>query len=155
MTNDHDPWWASGRTPDEGIDPDQDGFEAHDAARRGHDGGDDGDADDDGRSDGQPPPHWMTELVEMLARIASAGTARMGGSPPRSAGAAPHPPDQVCDACPVCLGLRAVQQVRPEAIAHLAEAARHVSLALKAFADAQARAVVGDEDYEHIDLDQQ
>lgn len=150
MTDDHDPWWASGRSPDEGLDPDEDGFEAYDESRRARASG-----NGDARADGSPPPHWMTELVEMLARLASASTARMGGTPPGPAGAPPHPPDQVCDACPVCLGLRAVREVRPEAIAHLAEAARHVSLALKAFADAQARAVVGDEDYEHIDLDQE
>lgn len=152
MSNDHDPWWASGRSPAEGLDPDEDGFEAHDAARRARrtDRG-----DDTARSDGPPPPHWVTDLIEMLARVASASTARMGGTPPRGAGSPPHPPDQVCDACPVCLALRAVREIRPEAIAHLAEAARHVSLALKAFADAQARAVVGDEGYQHIDLDQE
>jgi hypothetical protein len=154
MNGEHDPWWASGRSPEEGIDPDEDGFEAYDAARRARANGDGQNGSQD-RSEGPPPPHWLTDFVEMLTRVASASTARMGGTPPRAAGAAPHPPDQVCDACPVCLGLRAVREVRPEAIAHLAEAARHVSLALKAFADAQARAVVGDEDYEHIDLDQE
>lgn len=152
MTNDHDPWWASGRTPDEGLDPDEDGFEAYDEARRARASGNGDVGNGNGGADGSQPPHWMTDLVELLARLASAGTARMGGTPPRPAGTPPHPPDQVCDACPVCLGLRAVREVRPDAIAHLAEAARHVSLALKAFADAQARAVVGDDDYEHIDV---
>lgn len=145
-TGDGAPWWSSGRTPEEGIDPDEDGFAAHESARRARAGGNGSE-----RSD-PDPPHWMTDLVDLLARIASSSTARMGGSPPRN-GSAPHPPDQVCDACPVCIGLRAVREVRPETIAHLAEAARHISLALRSFADAQARAVVGDQDYEHIDLD--
>lgn len=65
-------------------------------------------------------------------------------------GVAPHADGQVCDACPVCIGLRALRQARPEVIAHLSDAAHHVSLALRAFADAQA----GDDGLEKIDLDQ-
>ncbi len=65
-------------------------------------------------------------------------------------GIAPHEDGRVCDACPVCIGLRALRQVRPEVIGHLSEAAHHVSLALRAFADAQ---VADDEGLEKIDLD--
>lgn len=67
-------------------------------------------------------------------------------------GVAPHADGQVCDACPVCLGLRALRQARPDVITHLSDAAHHVSLALRALADAQ----VGDDTggLEKIDLDQ-
>lgn len=67
-------------------------------------------------------------------------------------GVAPHANGEVCDACPVCLGLRALRQARPEVITHLSDAAHHVSLALRALADAQA----GDDTdgLEKIDLDQ-
>lgn len=65
-------------------------------------------------------------------------------------GVAPHADGRVCDACPVCIGLRALRQARPDVIAHLSDAAHHVSLALRALADAQA----GDDGLEKIDLDQ-
>lgn len=67
-------------------------------------------------------------------------------------GVAPHAEGEVCDACPVCLGLRALRQARPDVITHLSDAAHHVSLALRALADAQA----GDDTdgLEKIDLDQ-
>lgn len=67
-------------------------------------------------------------------------------------GVAPHADGEVCDACPVCLGLRALRQARPDVITHLSDAAHHVSLALRALADAQA----GDDTdgLEKIDLDQ-
>lgn len=66
-------------------------------------------------------------------------------------GMAPHEDGRVCDACPVCIGLRALRQVRPEVIGHLSDAAHHVSLALRAFADAQAG--TDDDGLEKIDLD--
>ncbi len=89
------------------------------------------------------------------------GDADAGASDPRTSasawrrlaeGVAPHAEGEVCDACPVCLGLRALRQARPEVITHLSDAAHHVSLALRALADAQA----GDDTdgLEKIDLDQ-
>lgn len=67
-------------------------------------------------------------------------------------GVAPHADGEVCDACPVCLGLRALRQARPDVITHLSDAAHHVSLALRALADAQAGEDPGG--LEKIDLDQ-
>lgn len=111
------PWWASGRTPDDGID-DQDPLAAHRQARGP--GGDPSEPTSEPGSDGFTDP------------------------------AAPHPDGQVCQACPVCLVLRAVRASRPEVIGHLAEAAHHLALALQAFAETHAGA---DPDLTKIDLD--
>ena len=88
----------------------------------------------------------------VAARVGEPGTGRPvgvdedGERDPFS----PHEDGAVCDACPVCIGLRAVRQVRPEVIAHLSDAAHHMSLALRAIADAQAEP---DEGFTSIDLD--
>lgn len=72
--------------------------------------------------------------------------------PPHRHGAdAPH---DVCQVCPICAVLRAVDDVRPELVEHLSEAARHLTLAAKAFIDAQAAGYEPrDEGLERIDLD--
>jgi hypothetical protein len=144
------PWWASGRDPDEGID-DQDPFDAHRDARSGRSDPPSGDR-------GDPPPRWIEDAVDLIARFATEANRRFA---PRSgqsasdddvgAGFTAHVGGEVCDACPVCIGLRAIRSSRPDVITHLSEAAHHLSLALKAFADAQADATT--DTFEHIDLD--
>lgn len=162
------PWWASGSDPDEGLDG-QDPFDAHRQARTGRSGdetagapGTDDAADDDpGRGDREPGElgALAVEAVDLLARVAAATARRAGRSRPAATtepGAAtgthdgPHVDGRVCDACPVCITLRAVQEARPEVVAHLADAAHHVTAALQAFADAQAGR---DDGLQHIDLD--
>lgn len=183
-----DPWWASGRPPQDGLDGSEDPFDAHRQARRGaaedvagqaaHD-----DAEDVGGPGAGGPGEagrLATEAMDLVARlVAEAGrrvsaraTANASWPPPGAftrpdptgpgAGARedggdrwahgmpPHEDGQVCDACPVCIGLRALRQVRPEVVGHLSDAAHHVSLALRAFADAQAE---DPDDLEKIDLD--
>jgi hypothetical protein len=187
-----DPWWASGRSPDDGLDRSEDPFDAHRDARRGAPPPpDDGPSEGTGRSAPPGPGDAETgrlagealDLFGRLAaeagrRVAARATANAAGAPsgaftrpepddgadpppaggPRRSrawervaeGIAPHEDGRVCDACPVCIGLRALRQVRPDVVAHLADAAHHVSLALQAFVDAQA----GDDDHlESIDLD--
>lgn len=63
-------------------------------------------------------------------------------------------PTDVCQVCPICAMLRAVDDVRPELVEHLTEAARHLTLAAKAFVDAQATGFEGDEGLQRIDLDE-
>lgn len=142
------PWWASGRTPEDGIDNTEDPLSAHDRARggAGAEGGDgDGGSSDLGRLAG--------EVIEVLMRAASETGRRMSARSTSNADdrpATPHEDGSVCEACPVCIMLRAVRDIRPEAVSHLAEAAHQVSLALQAFADAQT----GDSDgLQKIDLD--
>jgi hypothetical protein len=145
------PWWASGRTPEDGIDGTEDPLSAHGRARDGGAAGADGDGDgglpDLGRLAG--------EVIEVLVRAASETGRRLAARSTSNAGAdeqpaTPHEDGAVCEACPVCIMLRAVRDIRPEAVTHLAEAAHHVSLALQAFADAQAG---GSDDLQKIDLD--
>ncbi len=162
-SDDAQPWWASGEGAD-GLG-DEDPLDAHRRARAGDAGSsaaDDGDARAPG-GEGQ----WMGDALLALGRLASqAGrrvAARVGepgtGRPVGADGGqavgdsdpfSPHEDGAVCDACPVCIGLRAVRQVRPEVIAHLSDAAHHMSLALRAIADAQAEP---DEGFTSIDLD--
>lgn len=64
-------------------------------------------------------------------------------------------PHDVCQVCPICAVLRAVDDVRPELVEHLSEAARHLTLAAKAFIDAQASGYEPqDGGLQHIDLDE-
>lgn len=63
-------------------------------------------------------------------------------------------PRDVCQVCPICAILRTVDDVRPELVEHLTEAARHLTLAAKAFVDAQAAGFEGDEGLQRIDLDE-
>lgn len=159
------PWWASGRGPDEGLDADEDPVASHRRARRG-DG--DGRADGSGRGgrgdggDGQPPDGdeargWWEDTADALA-----GAVREAARAGRAAGGQeqtePHEHGSgapACQVCPICIALRALGEARPEVVAHLGEAARHVALALKAFADAQVAAAGGADRLEHIDLDEE
>lgn len=75
-----------------------------------------------------------------------------------TAGGMPHAhvggPGEVCHACPVCIALRAFGQSRPELISHLSEAMRHLSLAARAFIEAQADATGGaDGGLQRVDLE--
>lgn len=154
------PWWASGGRPDQGID-DRDPLGAHEQARRG-DPDDDPTATSRDEAAGRPAEDLGAlagEAVDLLARLATEAARRFGrtgGDPDRSTPrteedlVGPHPDGSVCDACPVCVALRAVQRARPDVVTHLSEAAHHVTLAMQAFADAQARS---DEGLEHIDID--
>lgn len=130
--------------------------------------------------DDTPPPrvdspHWLGDAIDLMGRMAADATERLqsgglaggglsgrdpaddhpagtrrrpsaddGGTPP------PHGPGEVCGACPVCIGLKALRAVRPEVIGHLSDAAHHLSLALRAVADAAAD---GPDDVERIVLD--
>ena len=170
-----DPWWASGRDPAEGLDGAQDPFDAHRDARRG----DAPPPGDEQATAGGDMGRLASDAVELIGRLAAEASRRVAarttsnaagsgagaftrpdGAEPGGSGAGsrpedpamtgPHEDGQVCDACPVCIGLRALRQVRPEVIGHLSDAAHHVSLALRAFADAQAGADPG---LEKIDLD--
>jgi len=58
----------------------------------------------------------------------------------------------VCQVCPICSTLRLVGEVRPDLLVHLAEAARHLTLAAKTVIDAQAAGYRG-RGLEHIPLD--
>lgn len=168
-----EPWWASGSGPDDGLDDSQDPFDAHHDARRGHDtpfdAGTEPPGDDHGTATGEAG-RLASDAIDLVSRLAAeagrrihARSAANAASPPGGAftrpdrpdGAdtsAPHAEGEVCDACPVCLGLRALRQARPDVITHLSDAAHHVSLALRALADAHA----GDDTdgLEKIDLDQ-
>ena len=174
-----DPWWASGRGADDGLDGAEDPFDAFHRARQGTGPR----ADDDGaHAADADPAGLLADAVDLLGRLASeAGrrvaaraTANAAGPPdgaftrpdhqrpgqdedgPAStwqrvaAGAGPHADGSVCDACPVCITLRALRQARPDVVAHLSDAAHHVSLALRAFADAQTEPP---DDLRKIDLD--
>lgn len=61
--------------------------------------------------------------------------------------------DAYCHICPVCSLLRALEEVRPEVLVHLTEAARHLTLAAKSVVDAQADRVGPDEGFESIPVD--
>lgn len=58
-----------------------------------------------------------------------------------------------CQVCPVCSLLRIAGDVRPDLVHHLAEAAKHVTLAAKAILDAQARGWDRDAGLQHVPLD--
>ena len=156
-----DPWWASGRDPAEGLDGAQDPFDAHRDARRG----DAPPPGDEQAAGGGDLGRLAGDAVDLLGRLAAEASRRVAARTTSNAAGSgagaftrpddptmtgPHEDGQVCDACPVCIGLRALRQVRPEVIGHLSDAAHHVSLALRAFADAQAGADGG---LEKIDLD--
>lgn len=63
------------------------------------------------------------------------------------------PAVDACQVCPVCAGIRILSEARPELVAHLSEAARHLTLAARAFLDAQAEVLRRDEGLQRIDLD--
>lgn len=60
-----------------------------------------------------------------------------------------------CSVCPICAGIRILGEVRPELVTHLSEAARHLTLAARAFLDAQADVLRRDDGLERIDLDEE
>lgn len=60
-----------------------------------------------------------------------------------------------CQVCPVCSFLRVAGEVRPDLVHHLAEAARHVTLAAKAVLDAQARGWDHHTGLQHVPLDEE
>lgn len=71
-------------------------------------------------------------------------------------GQARHDVD-VCGVCPICTGARLLGEVRPELVAHLAEAARHLAAAARTLmedAERQQRSRSDPEDgLTRIDLD--
>jgi hypothetical protein len=61
---------------------------------------------------------------------------------------------EVCQICPLCALLRVVDDAHPEVVEHIAEAARHLSLAAKAIIDAYAAGFPDrDEPLERIDVE--
>jgi hypothetical protein len=66
---------------------------------------------------------------------------------------APHRID-ACGVCPICVGLRALGETRPELVGHLAEAARHVALAARSLGARADAAPRPDESLQRIDLDE-
>lgn len=109
-----------------------------------------------GRSD---PPPWQDPtgpwaettqlLTRLLQELAAAGVGRVATGPHRGS-----PAPSECRICPVCAGLRAVGDARPEVVAHLTDAARHLTLAAKAVVDAQADALGPDDRLHRIPLDE-
>jgi hypothetical protein len=148
------PWWASGEGT--GQLGDDDPVAAHRSARAGA---------------GPDDATWWSEAAEILSRaVREAGRAATGyadhvrDQAARNAGlggaadAGPHPhagTGEVCHLCPVCAGLRAFDEARPEVVAHLTEAARHVTLAARALLDAQAESLRRPGGLERIDLDEE
>lgn len=142
-----DPWWASGSRPDDGLAGDEDPLDRHTSARRiganGH-----------GRG-------WWQDAVRALAdeHDPHEHAAHDGARHDRAAsadGTAHHDPDGrgVCHVCPVCIALRALDQSRPELVTHLSEALRHLSLAARAFVEAQVEATGGvDDGLQRVDLE--
>ncbi|MDX1620946.1 MAG: hypothetical protein R3320_08145 [Nitriliruptorales bacterium] len=61
---------------------------------------------------------------------------------------------ETCGVCPLCTAIASLDQVRPEVVQHLSEAARHLTLAAKSFVDAQAEAH-GPTDLEHIEVEEE
>lgn len=63
------------------------------------------------------------------------------------------PSVDACQVCPICAGIRILGEARPELVTHLSEAARHLTLAARAFLDAQADVLRRDDGLQRIDLD--
>lgn len=120
------PWWAS--DPDgrdvagEGDDP----VAAHRAARRGSTG------DARNGAEGEDDAH---------ARGATGGQHRGDGAEGGVTGGAGPDHDHrdgACEVCPLCALMRALDDSRPELVAHLSEAARHLIAAARAVMEAPA-----------------
>jgi hypothetical protein len=105
------PWWASEGPIDGGIDPGQDPLLAHRTARRGDDA--------EPADPSEPDP-------------ASGPDDPGSASGPTQQG----PASEICGMCPVCIAARMLGDSRPELLAHLTEAARHVSAAVRTLLDA-------------------
>lgn len=99
------PWWASEGPIDGGVDPDEDPLLAHRTARRGQ-----GDTD--------PTAGWATSDAPGPEAGPTAGATHAGA--------------EICGVCPVCIAARMLGESRPEFLAHLTEAGRHLSAALRA-----------------------
>jgi hypothetical protein len=165
VTGDPRPWWASAAGSEPAID-DADPVEAVRAARRSTNGAPDAEVPPGGdvppRADAPPgsdePPRADAPPGSDEPPRADAprgGEGPPGADvPPGDRGATPrtaaHGPD-VCGVCPICIGLRALGESRPELVAHLTEAARHLAAAVRAVVeppqDGEAH------DLERIDLE--
>ena len=159
MSSQARPWWASDGPVDGGIARDEDPVERLRAARRGAAGA---------ATNGDLAEPWLDAVAATMSSLAGAATqqpdrgddgaeangARDAAAPTAQETAATgHQPD-VCGVCPICVGLRALAESRPELMNHLAEAARHVALAARSLRERPADA--GDEargGLEHIDLE--
>jgi hypothetical protein len=149
------PWWASGASPDEGAGW-EDPLLAHRTARAGAGSGpgEPGDASGTSGSGPAPGPEWWRDAAAAVTELGRA--ARSAGEGLGQGAGHRHDPQDAtaCQVCPVCALLRALEQARPEVVAHLGEAVRHLSAAARALLDAHAdtagRPAGG---FEHIDLD--
>lgn len=147
-----DPWWSSGSGPDEGLAADEDPLGRHLHSRGA--GGDVGGGV--GGGDGSPRPggherdaHGTGDRGWDVAGDVPGGGAA-GDLPPHVHGS----DGEVCQICPICVALRALDRSRPELVAHLSEAMRHLALAARAFVDAQtATPRTGDDRLRRIDLE--
>lgn len=84
------------------------------------------------------------------------GGHRQGSGPGGASRPHRHATDAACQICPVCSLLRTLDEVRPEVVEHMSEAARHLTLAAKTFIDEQAAGYdTGSAPFERIDLDDQ
>lgn len=155
------PWWASDGPVDGGIAPDEDPVERVRAARRG------GAGTAPGPEEVAEP--WLDAVAATMSSLARTAARPGGAAPTRDeaetsgaegphgtggdpateavdgAGEGPwhHQPD-VCGVCPICVGLRALAESRPELVSHLAEAARQVALAARSLRERAADAPDGD-----------
>lgn len=145
------PWWASGT--DGSTTEHEDPLAAHRAARSGRDGGSGertagGSRGTTGR-DGRPA---MDEALAALGEAARAVRDGLGDRRDERAGH-PHRSVETCRICPVCAAIRILGEARPELVEHLSEASRHLTLAAKAFVDAQAEAYGDHGGLERIEID--
>jgi hypothetical protein len=150
------PWWASvaDAAPAAPVDP----LEAHRAARRGP-------VPLDG-----PEAWWHADTpFDPETETDGPGEARDGtpygapndgeqawGDEGRQDG---HRPD-ICGVCPICVGLRALGESRPQLVEHLTEAARHLAAAVRSIVEEPhgppsdgARSGRDPDPFERIDLD--
>jgi hypothetical protein len=150
------PWWSSGA---EDLDDATDPLTAHRSARSGVDqdhnsddhpdqtqNPDAGSWDDrpwdvpwedwDDR-DPAPPPgaqrSTVEDAVDAVQALARFVAARSRG---RTGGVRPHGREQTCRACPWCIAVRSLGDVRPEVVDHLDEALRHLVAAARAWVEA-------------------
>lgn len=138
MTDVDPPWWSSGVAPGSTAAP---GPAADDRARR------------------EEERQRFERARAEHERSGSTGRSGPGPGPGHDhdpgatdpTGVPPSHDGDVCQVCPICTALRLVGEVRPDLFVHLAEAARHLTLAAKTVVDAHA---AGFRDgLEHIPLD--
>lgn len=157
MSRGQRPWWAS--DADAATAAPVDPLEAHRAARRGP-------VPLDGpeawwRTGAPPDDPAPTDDGAWEGRGGTQQDARTEGDRARGSdeGRDGHRPD-ICGVCPICVGLRALGESRPQLVEHLTEAARHLAAAVRSVVDeAQAprsegpRTGRGPDPFERIDLD--